>query len=291
MDKLKKLEEILKKIEAYETLGGDVPTSKEVADVFAMLMEAMKKLHEAHTEQMEEMEREMSESEKEMLSKMDEQMSKMEKMCEEMMKAHGLEHEEMRRNIMAEIRGVMEMMPDLSVLEGKVSDIEKKIPKIPEELSPEIIRNKLETLEGDDRLDKKAVKGLDEAFKDIERKIPSRTIGGGARGIQLYTNGTKRGMAQMVNIIPGIGVSLTYDYASGRNDITINASASTSVLTATGTIDDSNMTFTFTSEPAILIINGASYRQAGGSMTWTYLAGTVTLSSPVGSGGSIFGLA
>lgn len=153
--------------------------------------------------------------------------------------------------------------------------------EIKEVVSPEI-EERLGDLESDlEELEKKSKQNINGGVRVI----------GGRAGISLYTNGTKRGIAQMVNLIPGIGVSLSYDYANGRNDITINASASTSVLTATGTINDSNVTFTFTSEPAILIINGASYQQTGGAITWTYSGGTVTLSSAVGSGGSIFGLA
>lgn len=282
MDELKKLEEILRKIEAYETLGGNVPTTKEVAEAFALLMETMKTLHEKHIEQMSEVESEMGEQEKEMRSEMDAQMTKMEEMCEEMTKAHGDEQKEMKAELMAEIKKVVEMMPqmpDLSDLEKRVGDFEKK----------EVKTEHLATIESLEKLKEE----IEKEIKELKaRPVGARSVFG-ARGLQLYTNGTKRGMAQMVNIIPGIGVSLSYDYANGRNDITINASASTSVLTATGTINDSNTTFTFASEPAILIINGASYQQTGGAITWTWTAGTLTvaLSSPVGSGGSIFGLA
>lgn len=62
------------------------------------------------------------------------------------------------------------------------------------------------------------------------------------------------------------------------------------LLPATGSIDDSNVNFTFTSQPTVLVINGATYQQTGGTITWTWLAGTATLSSPVGTGGSIFGM-
>lgn len=61
-------------------------------------------------------------------------------------------------------------------------------------------------------------------------------------------------------------------------------------ITITGTIDDSNVTFTSASQPTYLVINGATYSSTGGAITWSYLAGTITLSSPVGTGGSIFGL-
>ena len=183
--------------------------------------------------------------------------------------------------------------PSVSEVAQAVSDkLTPLIPKI-EEVSGEQIIEKINTDESEQKIKKEKVEGIEEIEKEIASIPRGRGTIGGTRGIQLYTNGTKRGMAQMVNIIPGIGVSLTYDYAFGRNDITINASASTSVLTATGTINDSNLDFTFTSEPAILVINGASYRQTGGAITWTWTAGTLTatLSSAVGSGGSIFGLA
>jgi len=57
-----------------------------------------------------------------------------------------------------------------------------------------------------------------------------------------------------------------------------------------GTIDDSNVTFTSDTDPDLLAINGLIYRKTGGSITWSWSSGTITLSSPVGTGGSIFGL-
>ena len=62
------------------------------------------------------------------------------------------------------------------------------------------------------------------------------------------------------------------------------------IITLTGTIDDSNVTFTAGSEPTQLVINGGIYKPAGGAITWTYVAGTIILSSPVGSGGSVYGI-
>lgn len=62
------------------------------------------------------------------------------------------------------------------------------------------------------------------------------------------------------------------------------------LLTVTGTIDDSNLTFTVTEEPAVLLINGGMYRRTAGAITWTYSGGTITLSEPVGSNGAIYGI-
>lgn len=57
-----------------------------------------------------------------------------------------------------------------------------------------------------------------------------------------------------------------------------------SVETPTGTVDDSNTTFTVANEPLYIVINGAQYFAGAG---YTYLAGTITLDNPVGTGGII----
>lgn len=62
------------------------------------------------------------------------------------------------------------------------------------------------------------------------------------------------------------------------------------LITVTGTVDDSNVTFTATSQPTLLNINGGFYKSTGGSITWTYSGGTITLSSAVGVGGQIYGM-
>lgn len=86
-----------------------------------------------------------------------------------------------------------------------------------------------------------------------------------------------------------VTLPILIDGTTGR--VLVDASMSGfSVITVSGTIDDSNVTFTAASQPTLLFINGAAYQTTGGSITWSYLAGTITLSSPVGVGGSIFGV-
>ena len=60
-----------------------------------------------------------------------------------------------------------------------------------------------------------------------------------------------------------------------------------SVLTATGSIDDSNVTFVFTSTPTLVVVNGAIYQNGSGV---TISGITATLDNPAGTGGSVFGL-
>lgn len=80
---------------------------------------------------------------------------------------------------------------------------------------------------------------------------------------------------------------------SGRTVTVAVSSSGLTVLPATGTIDDSNVTFTFPSVPTLVVINGASYSSTstvGGTLVWTNVGTTVTLAFPVGTGGSIYGL-
>jgi len=107
------------------------------------------------------------------------------------------------------------------------------------------IKNKLESLVGDNRLDAKAIKNLP---KVTGRQ---RQISGAGKGAGLGT---------------------------------------TALLTISGTINDSNVTFMATEEPSVMIINGPMYRKTGGSITWSWSSGTIVLSTPVGNNGFLFGI-
>ena len=81
----------------------------------------------------------------------------------------------------------------------------------------------------------------------------------------------------------------TYKMILGATAKTIT-DLETKRITATGTIDDSNTTFTFTEEPIYIIINGIMYPKATGIFNWSWAGSTATLAIPVGSGGFIEGL-
>ena len=166
----------------------------------------------------------------------------------------------------------------------------KPLVPVLKEFTPEELRDKLEKLEGKERLNKKSVDGIEEIEEDI-KQIKLRPVrGGGAKGFMLFTDGTKRLLtAQSLNIVAGSNITLSYAYANGRNDVTISGSAggSLSVLTATGAVSDANVTFTFASEPTLVIVNGAAYRHGAGV---TISGTTVTLDNPVGNGGDIYAL-
>lgn len=140
------------------------------------------------------------------------------------------------------------------------------------------------------------VEAIGEKLEDFEERLSATKPGNGifigpSRGVSLYINGEKKGLQNNINLIPGAGVTLSYARTHGRNDITINASGSgggsLGVLPATGAVNDSNTDFTFASEPTLVVVNGASYRDGHGC---TIIGTSVTLDNPVGSGGDIYGL-
>lgn len=79
------------------------------------------------------------------------------------------------------------------------------------------------------------------------------------------------------------------DSITGRVLVDNGGGASTIIiLAATGTVDDSNTVFTFTSTPQIVVVNGMSYTDGHGVSIVTT---TATLDSPAGVGGFVFGIA
>lgn len=147
--------------------------------------------------------------------------------------------------------------------------------------------------DSDGQIDSERIKGLDEKIKKNIKG--SMSFVSGPRGIDVLVDGTVKAHSQYVNFIAGTGVTITSNSVGERLDVTISASGSGafSVLSATGTIDDSNKDFVFASQPTLIIINGAAYQTTGGAITWTWNSGTTTatLSQPVGTGGSIYALA
>ncbi len=172
---------------------------------------------------------------------------------------------------------------DSSELEAKIAEVIKSIPEIKEE-TPEETRDKLETLKEDERLDISAIKGWDKTIEDLKASGKNVRLVGGPRGIQLYVDGTKVGQVNMINLIAGTNMTLTYVRSFGRNDIIFDASGgggSFTKLTATGTVDGSNTSFTFTSAPVMIIVDGGRAMQkvsSDGTVNWT---GTTSVSLTV----------
>ena len=133
----------------------------------------------------------------------------------------------------------------------------------------EDIRNKLETLEGDERLSASAIKDLDKKFKDIENFVNNYRPrnGGGSGGVEVHSNGVKVGSGAALNFIGGI-VTNTDGHVT---NVTIQGSGRE---TPVGTVDGSNRVFTVSNTPVFIVTDGL-VRIEG--IHYTYSAGTITM--------------
>lgn len=157
--------------------------------------------------------------------------------------------------------------------------------KVDEESIANRVLNKIPVVD-EDKISKSITKKV---LKKIPQPDTMNQMGfasGGANQLVIQNNGVRLS-DYFLNL--NFGPGLTSSYSNGT--ILVTANTSGAILTATGTINDTNTQFTFTQLPSVLIINGGTYKQAGGSITWAWDAGTLTatLSTPVGSLGSIFG--
>lgn len=107
-----------------------------------------------------------------------------------------------------------------------------------------------------------------------------------AKGVTLRDEGSSVGDFNILNFI-GSGVSVA-NAGNGVASITISSGGgSLAVLAATGTVDDSNLTFTFASTPTVVVVNGAVYADGYGV---TIIGLSAVINNPVGTGGFIYGL-
>lgn len=181
-----KLEQLNKLKALFEDGKAD---AKEVAELFSVLMKAMQKMKADMEEVMNGMDSSMAVKHKELYAEMSQMESEMKTMMEkkdsmtmkECVKMMAKMEEEMEAE-MEKIKEDMPSMPDLSDIHSQLKEIsDRKIPKIEdiENNLPKLgekIRDGLELLQDENRLDKSAIKGLDEELLAI-RSLPR---GGGA---------------------------------------------------------------------------------------------------------------
>lgn len=173
---------------------------------------------------------------------------------------------------------------DASIDYGRIiAEVVKLIPKPKDaeikDISPQEIRDLLELLQGDDRLDMKHIKGLSVLEKELKgirtayqenpmlhpvalSNLPDVTIAGIVSGQSIRWNGT-------------------YFEA-------YTPSTSSDIQIPIGTVDGSNTVFVFTSAPSVIVVDNRSLRQTSGDGTvnWT---GTTTVTLTVAPNFDVFG--
>lgn len=164
------------------------------------------------------------------------------------------------------------------------------------DLSPDEIRDSLELLRDGERLDKEAIKGLDD-YDEISAlaKQPKGNDSGVVTSLEgmIYVNGVLLGTSKQINIIAGAGITVSYNNVRGRGDITIsNDSVTGTVLDATGTVNSNNTAFIFTKKPSLIVTDGTPYRETNklGETIWTWDAGTLTATLTIPPQSDVYGL-
>jgi hypothetical protein len=162
--------------------------------------------------------------------------------------------------------------------------------------SPEEIVLKLNTLK--EAIDVSVLKGYTKLediiinvvkeLKTGKNRLEAKDILNLPQGKKINTNDLRWHGSGVPSLTAGNNITLTLT-ADGGYSIASSGGGGLTEIVISGTIDDTNVTFTSLSEPSYLVINGVWYKSTGGSTTWTYVAGTITLSSAVGTGGTIWG--
>lgn len=164
-----------------------------------------------------------------------------------------------------------------------------------------IERTKSDIKQDTDTVDKKLNKFWSSKQKELKPKEESvEKIIEKIRGALAWSDLKDRpniisGLAHLVDVAidsePANGASLVYNSATKVWEAGAPSGGGLTEVAVTGTIDDSNDTFTCTTEPTYVVINGVWYKDTGGVYTWSWSANTLTLSGPIGTGSVIWAFA
>lgn len=124
-------------------------------------------------------------------------------------------------------------------------------------------------------------------LEKLDKKLNIKHIDGLEQTLSALKHQTERGYLHgggVPSLTAGSGVVLTPKSDGG---FVVTSTSGTPFEPTSGTIDNSNVTFTFVTKPTLINVNGTFYREGKG---WSWLAGTATLDNPVGTGGDIFAI-
>lgn len=252
---------------------GYAPT-KEVAGALAAIVKSLTDLRKQVTKEMMDSHGSMDSKVKSCLKKIDEVESKFKDMVINLDSATDEAVHRLTTKLSKEIQRVEQLIPgqtDLSDIEQKLTDLETKVATPIEfpTLEATELRDKLEELNGDERLDKSAIKGLEEW---LEKNVstggsPKQAM---SRGTYLYIDGAKKGLINTLNFASGNGMTLAYSKVDGLDTLTFTSSGSSSgggtlnKQLVSGVINGSNTVFTIPTAfvgKSIIILDSQAFVQ------------------------------
>ena len=101
--------------------------------------------------------------------------------------------------------------------------ITREIKEVAVTETPEILRDKLESLRDDQRLDKSAVKGIEDIEKKIDSELTRSTrVIGGQSGLHTYVDSSKKGLLKSIDFKAGTNTTVVHSKVNGLDTITFN---------------------------------------------------------------------
>jgi NADH dehydrogenase/NADH:ubiquinone oxidoreductase subunit G len=165
---LQKLEGILQLLET------DRASTDEVVEMFNAVFEIIKQLKDQIDQEMRQNKGEMDDLFAGTIAEINKIEHRLDTFKDRIEQKLAVDNDSIRKQITTEVNRLAELiptLPDLTYLEKKIEEVKGLIPKIPDELKAEQIRNKLETLKGAERLDASAIKGLEALVKETKTII------------------------------------------------------------------------------------------------------------------------
>ncbi len=279
------------KLEAFLKLfKKDVVTTKDIEAFLLIVLKVIKdskdeigEISKRTIENINEAVGEMKISQNYFLSKADEELKKTLSNKEEEVKTAFSDELKPIRLLITEVETALENLKNIEipVVEKVIERVEtiKEQPIITSEIKEvavtdraEIIRDKLETLQGNERLDASAIKGLEDAKVDKKGNIQ---VIGGQSGIRLSVEGIKKGLVKNLNIKAGSNTTVTHSIVNGLDTITISSTGGgSSVEIPAGTPNSILTTFIVANTPKYIVVDGVTKFE---TVHYTYLAGTITI--------------
>lgn len=159
--------------------------TKQVAEMIKSILDAMKEAHKSLYKEIEGVSKEDKEKIKEVKAEMKESERNLKGLIAELKTGSSSDTKDLSKRLNEEVKNLYQAIDDIpqfnsSEIENRfavmIGELGKKLSAI-KELGAEEIRDSLESLKGDTRLDKSAIKGLEEELKKIETGGSGRNVG------------------------------------------------------------------------------------------------------------------
>lgn len=274
----------------------DMASSDEVAQIFAVVLDVIVAIKESFGQEMAKNKgedvRQKKELQQYLLTEITDAESRMQDLYKQIEKKEAVDIEQVRTQLLQEINTLRQAIPTIPSLDpifSRINDIELKIAQIPQKDTTEQIRDGLESLKGDERLDKSAVKGIEELEKKIDEKNKSGGFFGGGQRPPVTIQGFGLTVDKNVRFInfKGTGLTSVVRTADGVVTVTIagGGAGSTNILTEklTPTTSGSDITLNLLSLSQTFSTiqwvskNGQLLDPNDGSFGWSRVGNTITV--------------